>query len=341
MPRIKLGQTRVAKTWQQVIFDQIKAHKAIPLLSNSISNDLILGDHRQLILDFAEYAKYPLVDKDNLAHLTQFMTIMETQATGSMSAVVVKQAYLDFVKSRLCDLAETGGAVRSLLDEVNAEFDGLAFSEMAKRLGYPRLAGVPQDEPLLILASLDLPLYLTTGYHQVMEAALRQAGKKPRTGICRWNKQLEKEIPDDIFTCGYEPSSEEPLVYHLHGLDKYPASLVLTEDDHLEFLVAISEENGRPADRIHPRVREALTQSSLLLLGYDLESWEFRTLFWGLLRFREVRQQGVSVLHLQIERCPEEQKYLQTYLGKADFEVFWMSIQDYTKELYQALWAQP
>lgn len=170
-----------------------------------------------------------------------------------------------------------------------------------------------------------------------MEAALRQAGKRPRTGICRWNKQLEKDIPDDIFAGGYEPSPEEPLVYHLHGLDKYPSSLVVTEDDHLEFLVAISQEMGRPADRIHARVREALTQSSLLLLGYDLESWEFRTLFWGLLRFREVRQQGVSVLHLQIERCPEEQKYLQTYLGKADFEVFWMSIQEYTKELYQAL----
>lgn len=337
MPRIKVGEIHVAKTWQQIIVDQIKAGRAMPVLGNSISNDLILGSHRQLILDFAGYTKYPLVDKDNLAHLTQFMTVMEAQAAGSMSAVVVKQSYLDFVKSRLCDLAEAGGAARSLLDEVNAEFDKLDFSELAKHLGYPKFADVPQEDPLLILAGLDLPLYLTTGYHQVIEAALHQAGKRPRTGVCRWNKQLEKDIPDDIFAGDYEPSPEEPLVYHLHGLDKYPASLVLTEDDHLEFLVAISQEMGRPADRIHTRVREALTQSSLLLLGYDLESWEFRTLFWGLLRFREVRQHGVSVLHLQIEYCQEEQKYLQTYLSKADFEVFWMSAQEYAKELFQAL----
>jgi hypothetical protein len=339
MPRIKMGETRVAKTWQQIIVDQIKAGRSIPVLSNSISNDLILGNHRQLILDFAGYAKYPLADKDNLAHLTQFMSVMEAEVKGAMSSVVVKQEYLSFIKSRLCDLAEANGVDKGLLDDVNAEFDDLDFSELAKRLDYPRFADAPRD-PLLILAALNLPIYLTTGYHQMMETALHQAGKRPRTGICRWNKQLEKDIPD-IFAGGYEPSAEEPLVYHLHGLDRYPESLVLTEDDHLEFLVAISQEIGRPADRIPARVREALTKSSLLLLGYDLQSWEFRTLFWGLLKPREIRQQGISVLHLQLEPSEAEQRYLQTYLGKADLEMFRGSIHEYTRELFQALFASP
>jgi hypothetical protein len=339
MPRIKMGETRVAKTWQQIIVDQIKAGRSIPVLSNSISNDLILGNHRQLILDFAGYAEYPLADKDNLAHLTQFMSVMEAEVKGAMSSVVVKQEYLSFIKSRLCDLAEANGVDKGLLDDVNAEFDDLDFSELAKRLDYPRFADAPRD-PLLILAALNLPIYLTTGYHQMMETALHQAGKRPRTGICRWNKQLEKDIPD-IFAGGYEPSAEEPLVYHLHGLDRYPESLVLTEDDHLEFLVAISQEIGRPADRIPARVREALTKSSLLLLGYDLQSWEFRTLFWGLLKPREIRQQGISVLHLQLEPSEAEQRYLQTYLGKADLEMFRGSIHEYTRELFQALFASP
>lgn len=339
MPRIKTGETRVAKTWQQIIVDQIKASKAIPVFSNSISNDLILGDHRQLILDFAEYANYPLADKDNLAHLTQFMSIMEAEAKGAMISVVVKQDYLNFIKSWLYHLAETNGVAKDLLTEVDAGFDNMDFSELAKRLGYPRFADAPED-PLLILAGLDLPIYLTTGYHQMMETALHRAGKRPRAGICRWNKQLEKDIPD-IFAGGYEPSAEEPLVYHLHGLDHYPGSLVLTEDDHLEFLVAISQEIGRPADRIPARVREALTKSSLLLLGYDLKSWEFRTLFWGLLKPREIRQQGISVLHLQLEPTEAEQRYLQTYLSKADLEVFSSSINEYTRELFRALFASP
>ena len=228
---------------------------------------------------------------------------------------------------------------KGLLDDVNAEFDNLDFSELARRLDYPRSAGAPED-PLLILAGLDLPIYLTTGYHQMMETVLQRAGKRPRMGICRWNKQLEKDIPD-IFISDYEPSAEEPLVYHLHGLDHYPGSLVLTEDDHLEFLIAISQEMGRPADRIPARVREALTRSSLLLLGYDLQSWEFRTLFWGLLKPRETRLQGISVLHLQLEPTEAEQRYLQTYLSKADLEVFSSSIHEYTRELFRALFASP
>lgn len=167
----------------------------------------------------------------------------------------------------------------------------------------------------------------------MMEMALRRAGKQPRTGICRWNKQLHP----DIFAGGYEPSAQEPLVYHLHGLDQHSDSLVLTEDDHLEFLVAITQEMSRSADPIPSMVRRALTQSSLLLLGYDLQSWEFRTLFWSLLKPREIRQQGVSILHLQIEPSEAEQRYLQTYLSKAEFEVFWGSIHQYTRDLYQAL----
>jgi hypothetical protein len=327
MPYIPKKVIWVPPTPEELIFEQIKVHRAIPVLGNSISNDLLLSNHRQLILDFADHVDYPLADKDNLAHITQFVTII--QAKKEVSPVLVKRDYLDFIKSRLCDLAEADRVTGDLLDEVKAEFDNLDFSELAKRLGYPKFVNATPD-PLLILAGLNLPIYLTTGYHQIMEVALYKAGKRPHTGICRWNRQLEKDIPDDIFASGYEPSVEEPLVYHLHGLDKYPTSLVLTEDDHLEFLVAISQEMGRPADRVHAKVREALTQCSLLLLGYNLQSWEFRTLFWGLLKFREIRQHGV---HLQLN-CEKELDYLKIYMEKADFEVSLESIQDYTHKLY-------
>ena len=67
-----------------------------------------------------------------------------------------------------------------------------------------------------------------------------------------------------------QPSKEQPLVYHLHGFDQYPESLVLTEDDYLEFLVAISSDKGRNTDPVPKPVREALVESSLLLLGHSL-----------------------------------------------------------------------
>ena len=64
--------------------------------------------------------------------------------------------------------------------------------------------------------------------------------------ICRWHQGLDS-IPS-VFAEGYEPSEQEPLVYHLQGYGEYPDSLVLMEDNNLEFLVAISEHRGREDD---------------------------------------------------------------------------------------------
>src|SRR5262249_39822794 len=105
--------------------------------------------------------------------------------------------------------------------------------------GYPHFDDVP-DHPLLLLANLDLPIYLTTSYYTVLEAALTRTGKRSRTEFCRWHQRLES-LPSG-YEGDFQPTRQEPLVYHLYGLDTYPESLVLTEDDSLEFLVAISRQ---------------------------------------------------------------------------------------------------
>ena len=73
-----------------------------------------------------------------------------------------------------------------------------------------------------------------------------------------------KGIPstfDEPFPDGrpYDPEPKIPLVYHLFGRDEAPASLVLTEDDHLEFLTATYQDRGRGTDPIHSRVRRAMS----------------------------------------------------------------------------------
>jgi hypothetical protein len=139
------------------------------------------------------------------------------------------------------------------------------------------------------------------------------------------------------FAGDYQPTREEPLVYHLYGLDTYPESLVLTEDDHLEFLVAIARDMSRDTDRIPKRIRQALSDSSLILLGYDLRSWEFRTLFWGLIKFRPpMKQENVSV---QVAPDDTEKLYLDKYLSEARFQVVWREVLQYVQELYQSMGA--
>jgi hypothetical protein len=229
---------------------------------------------------------------------------------------------------KLFDIAETDGVSGDILAELEEEFDDVKFSEFSERLGYPRFESAM--DPLLTLAEFPLPIYLTTSYHDFIEVALRRVGKNPRSEICRWHKGLEG-IPvtwDD----NYQPTVNEPLVYHLHGSDKHPGSMVLTEDDYMEFLVAISQNVGRGADPIPRRVRQAMADSSLVLLGYDLDGWDFRVLFWGLIKPRPLQQTSVSI---QLVPNDIEREYLQKYLSEFEFRIFWGTISQYMQELRQ------
>ena len=125
------------------------------------------------------------------------------------------------------------------------------------------------DEPHAVLAELPFPLYLTTNYDDFMMQALDRVQypkKYPNWEVCRWNKVLKNR--SSIFNQeeGFSPTVENPLVFHLHGHQEVPESLVLTEDDYLEFLMKIS----RDQELIPPRIQRAFCGTSLLFLGYRL-----------------------------------------------------------------------
>ena len=326
MPRIQLtNQAPVAPIgWQQTITDRIRRGKLLPLVSNSVGNDLVLGGHAALVEAYADYSRHPL-EQRALPHTAQVKLITDDTITDPMA---LREDYVNFVKNRLFDLAEADGVGRPTLDEVLEQFDALPFSQFCAQLGYPRF-DEPRQDPLLLLASFDLPIYLTTSYHGFVEAALRRANKSPRSDLCRWHKNLA-QIPS-VLDDEYVPSVQEPLVYHLHGLADHPDSLVLTEDDYLKFLVATSENFGRPSDPVHRRVRQAMSDSSLMLLGYSLREWDFRSVFWGLIDKRNRRL--TSVVSVQLEPEHLEKLYLERYLGEYEFKAYWGSAVEYMQAL--------
>jgi hypothetical protein len=62
----------------------------------------------------------------------------------------------------------------------------------------------------------------------------------------QWNHHLQRSEPSALVT-DYSPSPANPLAYHVHGHSQNPSSLVLTEDDYIDFLVNISgDEYGLP-----------------------------------------------------------------------------------------------
>ena len=222
------------------------------------------------------------------------------------------------------------------MQAIEAQFDALGFGGLCQQLGYPRFAGGAAD-PMLLLSEFDLPIYLTTSYHGFIEAALQRKGKHPRSDYPRWHRDLERY--PSAFDSNYEPTTpnfvNEPLVYHLLSYDEVPSSLVLTEDDHLKFMVACSTDIGKNTDRVHGRMRDALSDSSLLVLGYSLASWEFRALFWGAIVHRS--QSLTSMITLQLEPSPQEKKYVDSYLDLFEFKTVWSKVEDYVQALYQAV----
>ena len=78
-----------------------------------------------------------------------------------------------------------------------------------------------------------------------------------------------------------------------------------------------------------------IAASSLLLMGYHVRSWSFRVLFWGLIKSEFKRHcRSISV---QLEPNELDEKYLQSYLSEADFDVYRGTIFDYVQELRQGL----
>jgi SIR2-like domain len=186
--------------------------------------------------------------------------------------------------------------------------------------------------PHRVLAALPLPVYITTNYDDFMSQALAGQHKDPRRELCRWNKFV-KDYPS-AFDEGFTPTVANPVVFHLHGQCEVAESLVLTEDDYMDFLVNLSvDEQLLPAP-----IARALTGSSLLFIGYRLGDWNFRVLLRGLSRFME---KGLRRTHYAVMPPPavadgvreRAQNYLAEYYDNIDVRVYWGTAVDFLKEL--------
>jgi hypothetical protein len=317
------------------ILGQIANKKLTPIISNQLVSSTLFGNEG-IIRAWANSINYPLVeDQDNLTRAAQFLSVT------TKNSIQAKSNYLRFLNRRLIEFAKAQpGADGSYLTQVERDARTLTFSQLAtERLSYPNFR-TETDHPLAVLASLDIPIFLTTSHHHFIEAALRAMGKAPRTEVYCWREGLAENIPPDYCSnFDFEPAIKTPLVYHLHGIDDYPDSLVLTEDDHLEFLVNVTQDI-RKADQIPSSVRNTLSNSMMLLLGYELHDWDLRVLVQGLIRGKSHRFRSFAI---QLE--PSETQgindpkrfstYLQEYFDKVEFDIYWGHPQEFTAELWE------
>jgi hypothetical protein len=183
-------------------------------------------------------------------------------------------------------------------------------------------------EPHGVLADLELPIYLTTNYDRFMFLALQSRGLSPSWKVCGWNELIRKKtaaLPDG------EPDPGHPLVYHLHGHYEVPQSMVLTEEDYLEFLVRLNRDASDPL--LFSEVRTALAEHSLLFVGYSLSDWNFRVLFRGLIGSLPATLRNLSIA-VQLDPVPRDPVEQWRRRAQAYVEAYFTRIQVFTVRVY-------
>ncbi len=119
------------------------------------------------------------------------------------------------------------------------------------------------------LATLPFQLCITTAPDNFMYNAFKQAeGKTPTRYYYNFKTHLTGHLP--------EPSISHPMVYHLYGYPEDPESLVITDNDLIDFLVNVIR-NEPPLPNL---IRGKLSREDTTCLFIDLgfKNWYLRAL---------------------------------------------------------------
>ena len=142
----------------------------------------------------------------------------------------------------------------------------------------------------------------------------------------------------------FRPSPDQPLVYHLFGRLDERASLVITEDDYFNYLIAVAKAFKESPSPIPNAVSTTWTTNALLFLGFQLDDWSFRVLF------RSMLQEGRKLLDadrsVAVQVGPEEgpfpnpdraRRYLERYYQHTqnpEINMYWGKATDFLTELW-------
>lgn len=139
------------------------------------------------------------------------------------------------------------------------------------------------------LASLPFSLILTTCQDSLLIEALKNpAGKTPLKQ--RYHLRGDKRDNPE-FVLPNSPNS--PVIFHMFGDAEEPSSLVLSENDVLDFLIAVVSERP-PLPNSLLRALKRVGQS-FLFVGFGIKYWDLRILSKVLLRALELNRSGPAI----------------------------------------------
>jgi hypothetical protein len=154
------------------------------------------------------------------------------------------------------------------------------------------------------LAALPFPLVIETSPYSLMLNALREAKKQPRSAHYNFRRSLPEPK---------EPTSDEPLVYHLYGrADADLESLVLSESDLVDFLASVVKNEPEL-----PRWLRGLLgrpDCAFLFLGFGFQNWYLRVLLHAL-GMMSTRRSGYALEDATFFQHPDYRQTVAFFRG--------------------------
>jgi hypothetical protein len=122
---------------------------------------------------------------------------------------------------------------------------------------------------LRALAELPFPLVATTNYDQLFEQALVFAHKRPRIEIYSKKRRETDDFRDQ--------TEEHPFLLKIHGDIDRPESIVVTDEDYIDFVLRMSDKE--PYHPVPPTFAYHFRMWNALFVGYSLVDYNLRLLF--------------------------------------------------------------
>lgn len=128
-----------------------------------------------------------------------------------------------------------------------------------------------QPSPIVrALAEIDFPVVITTNYDRLFEKALRLVGKEPIVGIYECNTRAGKYFPGTA-------QAKEPWLFKMHGCISEPASIVITDEDYIHFVMRMTDSVA--TNPVPLKISVQFNDWPTLFVGYSLLDYNLRLLF--------------------------------------------------------------
>lgn len=321
------------------LLNYIEEGVCTPVVGAGVTEDLF-GSQRDMARHWAELYRYPRSAslQEDLPQVAQFRAATTAPANARIELLAsLHRELVERYHKKVPEL-KRDGELWDLISQVGRW----------KRKNEP-------DDLHQILADLHCPLYLTTNPDQLLADALKERGEVDDVHERSFDWVSPNPAPDPLFaeSSDYWPVREKPLVYHLFGsYAKNPRtkkpdlrSLVLSQDDYFQYLTAMV----RNDKSVPTPVRDALTNSALMFVGFHLLDWNFRILFQSIL-LREGAA-GNTYSHVAVQVDPEEGEFqdpemARRYLerigrpNKWELSIYWGGTAKFLRELRTRLQAR-